>query len=326
MKFPDHPLPNPPFMGSTGGDGGGIFPPPPVNHPRPDSSISSYEHPPPFKRPKMSSDNMPNSVPSLNPKLNPSNHPGSKGVTHIFYKTRMCMKFLEGTCFNGERCTFAHGVEDVRKPPPNWKELVQKKDKGVGNWSDEQRMVHGLKICRKFYNGEECPYGENCNFLHEYPPIETDISRQRISSAISIGTTGLFNVNRSVSHQPESNKHVDSVLDASRPKTVSWKTIICTKWARGQCPFGERCCYAHGPSELQRPGAHAEPEPKLNSLQIPAKPLSASVIDSSPPTKVIDVPKGKNEADENNSKKWKLNRRVNGIYGDWLDDLSPPRC
>lgn len=36
----------------------------------------------------------------------------NKGTSNIFYKTRLCTKFVFGNCSNGEKCTYAHGVED----------------------------------------------------------------------------------------------------------------------------------------------------------------------------------------------------------------------
>ena len=34
-------------------------------------------------------------------------------------------------------------------------------------------------------------------------------------------------------------------------KENTYKTSICRYWEQGDCPFGERCCYAHGKNELQ---------------------------------------------------------------------------
>lgn len=168
--------------------------------------------------------------PSMNPRMNP---PSNKGTSHIFYKTRICAKFKEGTCRNGEHCTFAHGEEDLREPPPNWQDLIREKEReergaGGGSWGDDQRMIHRMKICKKYYNGEECPYGDKCNFLHERPSppmkkLKVDVPGQRESSAISIGTTAV-----------------------DFEQAAFWKTRLCSKWEIGQCPFGERCHFAHG--------------------------------------------------------------------------------
>ncbi|EPS73628.1 hypothetical protein M569_01134, partial [Genlisea aurea] len=95
------------------------------------------------------------------------------GTSHIFYKTRLCVQFRDGNCRNGDLCTFAHGTHDLRHPPSNWQELIRDRGPGNGNWGDDQTMIQRLKLCKKYFNGEECPYGEKCNFLHERPPPQT---------------------------------------------------------------------------------------------------------------------------------------------------------
>lgn len=203
--------------------------------------------PPPLKRPRNFEENRSSST-ALNPRPNP---PVNKGATNIFWKTRMCAKFKIGMCRNGENCNFAHGVEDMRQPPPNWQELVgmrEEDNKSSGNWEDDQKIIHRMKLCKKFYNGEECPYGDRCNFLHEDPAkFRDDSGRFRETSAICIGTTGM----------PTGQGTGPSQSDVSRPnvgtdgrvtsKPVYWKTKLCTKWEiTGQCPFGEKCHFAHG--------------------------------------------------------------------------------
>ncbi|KAL2480698.1 Zinc finger CCCH domain-containing protein 39 [Abeliophyllum distichum] len=306
MSFPNpaqqHP-PLPPFLPPpfTGGDFDGFWPPPPINIEH--DVIFQFERPPPFMRP-MNSDNIPpNSAPfaPMRSRDEFTKSSGTKGTSHIFYKTRICAKFMEGTCRNGEHCTFAHGPKDLREPPPNWQELVREKERAVGNLIDDQRVIHRMKICKKFYNGEECPYGEKCNFLHERPmKIQTDISRQhRESVAITV-----------------------PIL--SKQRLAFWKTKQCSKWEIGQCPFGERCHFAHGVSDLQAPGPRVETELVMNSgPQIPAQPLLVPVIGSSPATAVIGAPANE-DAESKKISKWKLNRQINRIYADWLDDLSPP--
>jgi hypothetical protein len=164
-----HPLP------FAGGDVERFLPKPPMK-----DFVSQFEHPPPFKRPMNFEHNPTNSAPFAPMKFQDEFNKSSetKGTSHIFYKTRICAKFTEGNCKNGEHCTFAHGVEDLRKPPPNWQELVRGKKRGSGDFSDYQRMIHRVKICKLFYNGDECRYGDKCNFLHERPmKFMTDMSR-----------------------------------------------------------------------------------------------------------------------------------------------------
>lgn len=204
---------------------------------------SAFDQPPSFKRAKISE-----TYPS---RMNqPQNQP-MKGTSHLFFKTRLCAKFKIGSCRNGENCNFAHGLDDMREPPPNWQALVGARgDQSSGNWDEDQKIIHRMKICKKYYNGEECPYGENCNFLHEDPSkFREDVGNFRESAAISIGTIGSPKSYGDGSNGLEGNRAVNFGLNAFRGngKPVFWKTKLCTKWeTTGQCNFREDCHFAHG--------------------------------------------------------------------------------
>ncbi|KAJ9140950.1 hypothetical protein P3X46_031539 [Hevea brasiliensis] len=329
MSYPDS---RPPFVSAqypyqSGSDAIGVWPQFPINSNEQFDSLSQFEQlQPPYKRPRNPEDSSSQSVNSKMPL--PNNLPINKGTTNIFFKTRMCAKFRTGNCKNGENCNFAHGMQDLRQPPPNWQELVgvgvrAEEDRSAGNWDDDQRIIHKMKLCKKFYNGEECPYGDRCNFLHEDPSkFRDDIGRFRESSAISIGTTGQPMVpGIGGSNATEVNKPVNnSCSDAFRAnmKPVYWKTKLCTKWeTTGQCPFGEKCHFAHGQAELKVPGGRAEGE---NAGSILTKP--PVLANNASPSTTASVP---NVIEEAQSKKcllkWKGPKKINRIYGDWLDDL-----
>nr|GMC65245.1 nudix hydrolase 19, chloroplastic [Ipomoea batatas] len=283
MSFPDPTPPSQSFVSLpySGGDMGGFWPPLQMNQEHIEL-YSQFDNEPPLKRSRNSEINPLVSANAQNPKVNPPNLPG-KGSNHIFYKTRMCVKFMEGNCRNGEHCTFAHGAEDLREPPPNWQDIVREKDKdrGAGNWNNDQKVIHRMKICKKFYNGEECPYGERCNFLHERSPqFKNDMAReQRESSAISIGTTGSMLGRRSDSDQYEINQHASVDSDAYRIKPTFWKTKICSKWEiTGQCPFGERCHFAHGHSDAILAVPHYDTVPILSFKHDPALPIFLKIM------------------------------------------------
>ncbi|XP_019158177.1 PREDICTED: zinc finger CCCH domain-containing protein 39-like [Ipomoea nil] len=302
-------------------------PPPPILLNQEQSELNpQFDHAPPFKRRRNSENNQLSSAsfPPMNPRVNLPNIPG-KGTGHIFYKTRVCAKFLEGKCRNGEHCTFAHGADDLREPPPNWQDLVREKDRVAGSWNDDQKIIPRVKICKKFYNGEECPYGENCNFLHERPPkFRSDMVKDRMeSNAITIGTTNCITARRSDSDQLESHKHASADPDIHRPKLAFWKKRLCSKYEiMGQCPFGERCHYAHGQSELQAFSGRSDTGEATNFPPVPIEPLSIAAAggDSFRANQVA-------WKDEQGAKKfhlWKLTKKISGIYGDWIDEANPP--
>ncbi|GFP92908.1 zinc finger CCCH domain-containing protein 39 [Phtheirospermum japonicum] len=331
MSFPDltqppHPLISSPFSGETAAP---FWPANDHHHHQPDL-MPQFDHRPHFKKPRPS-EKPPNFPPyppmNNNPRINPPHAPNpnntNKGTSHIFYKTRMCAKFVEGTCRNGEHCTFAHGPDDLREPPPNWQEIIREKDRGGGsggsnnNWSggsgnggDDQRMIHRMKICKKYYNGEECPYGDKCNFLHERPSPKrfkvdvnnnnnngNNIVEQRESSAISIGVTG----------------DVRGSGGSDFDQKVFWKTKMCSKWEMGHCPFGERCHYAHGLSEQM----------VMNAISIPRNPSSVSTFSTPPANLGVAAPINGDEESKKASK-WKVTKKINRIYADWLDDYCSP--
>ncbi|CAA0842830.1 Zinc finger CCCH domain-containing protein 39 [Striga hermonthica] len=325
MSYPDPsqpalPLIPPPFSG----DPSAAFWPPlwaAADHHPPDQQ-------PQFKRPRTTiSDNNNNNRP-----LNLSGP--TKGTSHIFYKTRMCAKFIDGTCKNGDHCTFAHGPDDLREPPPNWQEIIREKDRSSGqsgnSWigcsENEQRLIHRMKICKKYYNGEECPYGERCNFLHERgppPPLPLPLpppaparrfrqadavaaSEQRESFAISIG--GDFD------------------------QRAFWKTRVCSKWEMGHCPYGDKCHYAHGHSELRFSGNNVDEAEQVvinasnnNNISIPRNNVSSVSGFSTPTVNLASTVVPINgDAENKKASKWKLTKKINRIYADWLDDADPP--
>lgn len=313
-------------------------------HPHP-----QFERPPPVKKPRNSGDNPPNAAPypSMNARMHRPNPPVNKGINNIFFKTRICAKFLTGECPNGELCKFAHGDKDMRRPPENWQALVagRGEDKvSHGNFEDDQSIIQRMKLCKKFCNGEECPYGKRCNFLHEDPSRfrvdmgrhressdmgrfreNSDMGRFRESSAISIGTTGppFMQGNGFNSNQPELNRPVNSSLDVPRVnnmKPTYWKTRLCGKFeTTGQCPFGDKCHFAHGPADLQLPGGRGQGESPnvVNNSTAHLPVLTSEGCNSS--TEVL--PPKEDQGKKSLLKEWKGPKKINRIYGDWIDDL-----
>ncbi|KVI11644.1 zinc finger CCCH domain-containing protein 39-like [Cynara cardunculus var. scolymus] len=316
-----------PFLG--GNNGGG------ENLPQQNDSNSQFENSNNRPRNPEVNINLPRSTPLLSAvqRSNPPTLPVNRGTTHIFYKTRMCQKFLEGNCRNGDSCTFAHGSNDLREPPPNWQELV-KDNRGGGNWNEDQKIIHRMRICRKFYNTGECPYGEKCNFLHESP------SKFKAEAAVDMGRTrqsSVINIQTVVDHPQTEAVHllhgnVDAVQvgtmnsdhpDALRPsmKATYWKTRICSKWeATGQCVFGDKCHFAHGLAELNTPVGRVEGDGQpYAGFSVAPKPFTGPIVEAVATNSATTVPVPQGEVRE--IAKWKLaHKKLNRIYADWIDD------
>ena len=149
--------------------------------------------------------------------------PGSakgSGTGALFYKTKLCTKFKLGTCTFSDRCHFAHGIEDLRKPPPGWEELAKTNLSSGKVVAEAPRR--SSKPCRYFFEGN-CPYGERCTFSHggeESQRYDGDQVVER--SAVGVAGYGA----------------------SSRP---NYKTRICARWEKGEiCSYGEKCHFAHG--------------------------------------------------------------------------------
>ncbi|XP_071698237.1 zinc finger CCCH domain-containing protein 12 [Rutidosis leptorrhynchoides] len=211
----------------------------------------------------------------------------SKAIGKMFFKTKLCCKFRAGTCPYVTNCNFAHSIEELRRPPPNWQEIVaaHEEDKAVtsepreefqipslgsSNFTvDNQRSYKG-RHCKKFYTEEGCPYGDSCTFLHD------EQSKARESVVISLGPGGGYGGatggggggggtgvsgggggggGGSGGGGGGGGGVVDATGANSMLKPSNWKTRICNKWEQtGYCPFGSKCHFAHGAAELHRYG------------------------------------------------------------------------
>ncbi|XP_018487202.1 zinc finger CCCH domain-containing protein 39 [Raphanus sativus] len=320
------------------------------------NELSESQTMPQLKRPRLAADDNNNTSWGMVPSSNPP--PMNKGTANIFYKTRMCVKFKSGACRNGELCNFAHGMEDLRQPPSNWQEIVgppvqdREKDRererererlssvssaGDSNWEDDQKIILRMKLCRKFCFGEECPYGDRCNFIHEdLSKFREENGKLRESLAISVVDPMSVENGVAASHQVEVNRQGGIPVPAAPMingggggvKTVFWKTRLCGKFEKGQCPFGDNCHFAHGQAELLQHSVGRVEGEAMNAVAA-ASVSKQTVVPANEPfamkptAQVTADSSGLN--DEGRRKKcllkWSDSKKINRIYGDWIDDL-----
>lgn len=70
-----------------------------------------------------------------------------KGARSERYKTELCRQFREnGVCRYGDKCQFAHGIEDLR--------------------TVARHPKYKTNLCRTFHSTGFCPYGARCHFVH----------------------------------------------------------------------------------------------------------------------------------------------------------------
>lgn len=265
----------------------------------------------------------------------------SKAIGKMFFKTKLCCKFRAGTCPYVTNCNFAHSIEELRRPPPNWQEIVAAHEEdrddtpreeyqipslGSSNFVIETQRSYKGRHCKKFYTEEGCPYGDNCTFLHD------EQSKNRESVAISLGPGGYGGGGGST---PTSGN------GGSNTKPSNWKTRICNKWElTGYCPFGNKCHFAHGVTELHRYGGglvdgetrdSSSGPSDLKQGGVPSKTSADTVVASvtslpHPDVYHIGVPSQRSSIviqrpGQRAHQKWKGPDKISRIYGDWIDEI-----
>ncbi|RHN40953.1 putative transcription factor C3H family [Medicago truncatula] len=112
--------------------------------------------------------------------------------------------------------TYAHGVGEIRQPPPNRKELAgARNEEWMQFLDDDQKIIHKMGLCKKYYNGKECPYDDKCSFLHR---LRDDSWKSREACALSIGSIG----DGSNSNSLEGNRSVNKPA-----RGTYWKIKDC---------------------------------------------------------------------------------------------------
>ncbi|CAH8359043.1 unnamed protein product [Eruca vesicaria subsp. sativa] len=276
----------------------------------------------------------------------------TKAIGKMFFKTKLCCKFRAGACPYVTNCNFAHTVEELRRPPPNWQEIVAAHEEersgaveqreeyqipSLVSSTDESGRSFKGRHCKKFYTEEGCPYGESCTFMHD------EASRNRESVAISLGPGGYGGGGGG------GNSNIVVLGGGSGVNIVkpsNWKTRICNKWEiTGYCPFGAKCHFAHGAAaELHRfGGGLVEGEGKDGISPNPdIKQTGPSPKGHSDTTTTLLSPGVPHHADASyhsgvalqrassavtqkpgirTHQKWKGPAKISLIYGDWIDDI-----
>ncbi|KAL5219766.1 hypothetical protein ABZP36_024479 [Zizania latifolia] len=277
----------------------------------------------------------------------------SRAIGKMFFKTKLCCKFRTGTCPYVTNCNFAHGMEELRKPPPNWQEIVEAHEEAM-----EQREEHQIPIltssgpatgdsnsgraykgrhCKKFYTEEGCPYGDACTFLHD------EQSKARESVAISLSPTvgGEWVDAEAVELEDEDLQQVGD--DWLLPL---WQQVSLRSWSccRKKCSFFsplkllnfademhlELHKYGGGLVDMDNRDAASTPDSKQAALSAKAPAETAVASTSVPPhTDVYHLGAQSQRSTIVNQRsgqvqrpiqKWKGPVKISRIYGDWIDE------
>lgn len=88
-----------------------------------------------------------------------------KQINYSRYKTELCRQFIEnGECKYGDKCQFAHGMEDLKDV--------------------NRHPKYKTDYCKTFHSKGFCPYGPRCHFIHELHE-KFDPSIQNVSTSKS---------------------------------------------------------------------------------------------------------------------------------------------
>lgn len=170
---------------------------------------------------------------------------GGNAVAKMFFKTEMCRNVLSGrTCPNDSNCRFAHSIEELRIPEPNYQEF--------GRADEDYDRTYKIRHCKKFYSESGCPLGDKCSFRHD------ELIKGRESTTIVLGRgygVPLEATLPPLAPRPPVLGPPPPLAPLPPPKPISpltlkpmnWRTRICKKWEySGFCPFGSSCVFAHG--------------------------------------------------------------------------------
>lgn len=105
------------------------------------------------------------------------------------YKTELCRPYEEnGTCKYGEKCQFAHGINELRT-------LVR-------------HPKYKTELCRTFHSTGFCPYGPRCHFIHN-----SEETKKHLLTHLQV--TGMQSI------RSETSVSLPPTQQASRPKALS---------------------------------------------------------------------------------------------------------
>ncbi|CAJ1456227.1 unnamed protein product, partial [Effrenium voratum] len=178
------------------------------------------------------------------------------------FKTQICKYFLEGSCFKGDECSYAHGAEQLQAPGP-----------GAGLPAESSFKT---KMCLYHLQGT-CFKGEACTYAHSEEELsgaaesnfKTKMCLWHLQGQCVRGDACTFAHDESELMEPGAlvpqgaqplpmPPVVPSLVPSLVPTPSKFKTQICKFYLEGTCFKGDECSYAHGEDQLQAGPATGE--------------------------------------------------------------------
>ena len=119
----------------------------------------------------------------------------------------MCKNFeLYGTCKYGDKCSFAHGKQQI----------MNKTDVSAS---------YKTRICKKYVNNGYCPYGLRCQFIHDEREMAQNLSPRSETSEPASPNRTPYTFNNSKGVTPNLNLSSPKLSEAqNEPKENVWPT------------------------------------------------------------------------------------------------------
>ncbi|KAJ2161072.1 hypothetical protein GGF46_001743 [Coemansia sp. RSA 552] len=134
--------------------------------------------------------------------------------------------------------------------PHQWRE---QQDRGAGDDGmaahvrrQQDNPRYKTKLCEKFEQEGECPYGHKCVFAHGPGELR---AREPAPSFNGLRVPG-----DEREREGYQRNHQGSAAGLRYNSNPLYKTKMCQRFSElGECPYGEKCQFAHGDDELRDP-------------------------------------------------------------------------
>lgn len=186
-----------------------------------------------------------------------SRRPGSLNG-QIFHKTRLCVKWKEGYCHFGDRCNFAHGEHELRYVPPEV----------VSQFEQHKRIQDQAGLGP---GGSMLPVGPAPRPPPPAGPMPPPRPQQSMTPPRQQDGVGPSTNGDSIDGQPTSRE-------------LFFKTRLCDKFMNfGDCPYGDRCHYAHGYQDMRQKGSVTGNSGQMMGSNTASKPPAMNGVGPRPP-------------------------------------------
>lgn len=150
----------------------------------------------------------------------------------------MCAYFAEGCCKHGDVCTYAHSKDElVPRPPKPIKNPVILKRQGATRRLDAPAVPAAAPVAVPA-PADSVPTAQAAETAPKEEGRSVWVRRRCMFFAKGQCNRG---TNCRFSHKP--------VITSVSP---CYKTVLCDNYEEnGECPYGDRCTFAHGDLELR---------------------------------------------------------------------------